>query len=79
MKSTAVALMFGFSSNALARLLTDLAGRGGTEGVLSRGSGTKAAAGCVDRERMSPTMVRTNTTNAIAKRINVVRHWESMI
>lgn len=78
MKSTAVALMFGFSSKRAARLLTELAGRGGTESALSRGSGPKAAAGCVGRERMSPTMVRTNTTNEIAKRINVARQWESM-
>ena len=79
MKSTAVALMFGFFSKRAARLLTDLAGRGGTEGALSRGSGTKAAAGCVGRERISPTMVKRDATKKIATCISLRKHWHIMI
>ena len=75
--------MFGFFSKRAARLLTDLAGRGGTEGALSRGSGTKAAAGCVGRERISPTMVKTmvkrDATKKIATCISLRKHWHIMI
>lgn len=81
MKSTAVALMFGFFSKRAARLLTELTGRGGTESALSRviDSGTKAAAGCFGEERISPTMVKKDATKKIATCISLRKHWHIMI